>query len=208
MTGGQFLDPLTRPGVERGLADGFYKPVGRAGNAAVVLIIIAAILNAVAAIWWDRTDLGLAATIGLVVAGMFFLMWLWQARQNAEILCAARHRRSRVWLTLGWLIPGLNLWFPYQIVDDIHRASRPGNPDSVTELRTVPGSWRLPTWWASWLVNNIAAAVLAVDSTLDDGTVAWLLRVGAVGLAGAAVLVIMIIREISAWQAPGRGPSA
>lgn len=39
-------DPSLNPAVKRGLEDGFYKPVGRAGFVAAVLIGVAAVVNA------------------------------------------------------------------------------------------------------------------------------------------------------------------
>jgi Domain of unknown function (DUF4328) len=194
-------DPALNPALKRGLEDGFYKPIDRVGFAAAVLIGIAAVVNAATA-WSDRTDVAIAATIALIVAGLAFLMWLWQARQNAEILSRAPHRRSRVWLTLSWLIPVVNLWFPYQIVADIYRASRPDNPRDLADLRTVPGSPLLPVWWILWLVGNILAIVVAYDTDLSDDTARLLLIINALAMLGAGALLILIMRKISEWQRP------
>ena len=196
-------DPSLNPAVKRGLEDGFYKPVSRAGFVAAVLIGVAAVVNA-ATLWSDGDGVAIAATIALIVAGIAFLAWLWQARQNAEILCPAPHRRSRVWLTLSWLIPFVNLWFPYQIVADVYRASRPDNPRGLADLRTVAGSPLLPAWWALWLVSNIVAIVVAYDTALTDDTARLLLIINAITTLGAGALLIMIMREISAWQRPRR----
>jgi hypothetical protein len=180
------------------------QPVGRIGFIAAVLITAATAVNVVAA-WSDRAEVSVAGIIAFLVAGMFFLMWLWPARQNAEIMCAAPHRRSRVWLTLSWLVPVVSLWFPYQIVSDIHRASQPGNPRAVADLAAVPGSPLLAAWWVLWLVNQVSSTVVTFGGNLSDSTIGLLDVIGRVALVGAAVLIIVIIREISVWQRPVPG---
>lgn len=98
----------------------------------------------------------------------------------------------------------MNLWFPYQVVADVYRASRPDNPRSLADLRTVAGSPLLPVWWALWLVSNIVAIVVAYDTDLTDDTARLLLIINAITTLGAGALLIMIMREISAWQRPRR----
>lgn len=107
----------------------------------------------------------------LVAAGAF-LVWLWRTRRNAETLCQARHRRSRGWVVGSWICPIVNLWFPFMIVDDIYRASRPETPRDLDDLRSVPGSRLLGWWWALWLaawfVDRILVRMYRDPITVDS----------------------------------------
>jgi hypothetical protein len=210
------------------------KPLAGVGTAAAVLIGVATLLSAVDT-WsdWHRyhvvndyvsgvgllTDddlrraddisvlTGVLAFAGLVGAGVVFMVWQWRARQNAENLSVARHRRARGWVIGGWICPVVNFWFPFMIMNDIYRASRPDTPRDLAELHTVRGSAALGWWWALWVgmlvTDRIAIVNLRGDVTVESfHTYAIMSSIGLVALAGAAVLIVRIMREITAWQAP------
>ena len=210
------------------------KPVGAVGMGAAVLIGVVVVLSAVSA-WsdWHRYTVAsdyvsgrgsvtlddldsvdniaqataIAYLIGLIAAGVVFTVWLWRARQNAEILCFTPHRRARAWVVWGWICPGANLWFPFMVVDDVYRASRPDNPRDLADLRSVPGSAVLGWWWALWLglwvINRLGSVDLGTNPTIDDfRTYAVFSAIETLVAAAAAVLIIRVMREISAWQAP------
>jgi hypothetical protein len=86
---------------------------------------------------------------GLVTA-VGFLVWLHRARVNVRALGARRLRFRREWTILGFLIPGLNLVRPYQVVQEIWQASDPsvGDPIAWKRVRTPP---LLAFWWAAFL---------------------------------------------------------
>ncbi len=49
-------------------------------------------------------------------------VWLFRARQNVVSLRPeATQTRSPAWVVLGWLIPVVSLWFPFQVVRDVRR---------------------------------------------------------------------------------------
>jgi len=232
--GPTFPQPPEDTGLGRSVFLGQIKPVGGVGMAAAVLIVIATVLTAVDS-WadWHRylvlndfvsgsgtvtlddldsaDHLALATVVfavsGLVGAGVVFLVWLWRARQNAENLCMAHHRRARGWVVGSWICPVVNLWFPFMILDDIHRASRPDNPPDLLDLRTVRGSQLIGWWWALWIAvwgtSRAASVNPRGDPTVDTfRSLAIVGTVGTVATIGAAVLIIRIMREISGWQTP------
>ena len=86
---------------------------------------------------------------GLVTA-VGFLVWLHRARVNVRALGMRRLRFRREWTVLGFLIPGLNLVRPYQVVQEIWQASDPtvGDPLAWRSVRTPP---LLMIWWAAFL---------------------------------------------------------
>lgn len=111
--------------------------------------------------WWrgEAEGSGTIELLGLlsglnaltnVVAFVATGVWLLGLRKVAEWAApGAYHRRSAYWAVLGWVVPVVNLWFPYQVVADTSRAL--GSRVS-----------RLWPWWLAWL------ALLGV-SALDPG---------------------------------------
>jgi hypothetical protein len=234
MTDQPFVQPPARPMRRRPVWVRQLRPVGGAGLAAAVLIAVAEVADVVRtwAFWHgygvardyvagrpevtgddlDAADRLNSATawgylICVLVAGVVFLVWLSRARRNAEVLCDAPHRRGRGWVIGGWFCPVVNLWFPYQVVDDVERASRPDNHPDLADLRSMPGSTRVGVWWALWLaglvINRFAWTVLRGTITLEAiRTAAIAYTLSTMLLVGAAGLMVMIMRRISAWQSP------
>jgi hypothetical protein len=60
---------------------------------------------------------------------------------------------------LGWIVPVVSLWFPFQITGDIRRA---GLPDRRRRKTT-----RLPAlWWTCWLHSGVGPAQSAANQLL------------------------------------------
>jgi len=128
-----------------------------------------------------------------VVSGV----WLYKSRVTAQGANPSFvHERSKVWAWLGWAVPLVNLWFPYQVVRDVRRATSP---------RAVNGiGW----WWAAWLVGYFVGESADKTSSrtspglseLASNIVVPLEVVSSVGMVVALVLWIRIVREITAWQ--------
>jgi hypothetical protein len=167
-------------------------------------------VNEVAAADLDSADdtssaVGWGYTAAVVAAGVVFVTWLWRARVNAEAICPAPHSRSRGWAVGSWICPVVNLRFPYVFVDDVYRASRPDNPPDLYDLRSVPGNRVLGLWWACWLggviVSYLAVVTWRRAASIDTlRTAAVMETIASVAMVGAAVTIIMIVREISGWQ--------
>lgn len=176
--------------VERFLAD----------DPAVGVLDLHAADDVTAAVTWSY----LAA---LVVSGVAFVIWLYRTRLNAEILCEAPHRRSRGWVVGSWICPIVNLWFPFQVVSDIWKASKPDSGLRLQSLGLVPGSPRLALWWGCWVtsfvIDRIAVKVIYDANKIDLEMVRSLAiaeSLSAVLIAVAAALMIMTMRQISRWQ--------
>ncbi|MEW9556077.1 DUF4328 domain-containing protein [Nonomuraea sp. NPDC050783] len=139
---------------------------------------------------------GILETVTYLVAIVAFLTWLFRVRANAETLSPHGHRRSRVWVILGWIVPIVSLWFPKQIVDDVWDAS---NRDPS------PPKGLFHAWWAAWLVgawvSNIASRVLFnAEEPAELVTAARFDLVSIVLMLVAAVLAILVVRRISDAQ--------
>jgi hypothetical protein len=141
----------------------------------------------------------------MLVAGVVFILWAYNARINAERLTpATEHRRSRVWVWLGWFVPVVNFWFPKQVIDDIWRASDPRQQNVPLRQRTKDKLTTL--WWTGfvlmWLldrayVRSYRDGAMATDSFRN---VAVLSLLSAVAGAVAAYFVVQVVQRVSGFQ--------
>ncbi|MEV0375166.1 DUF4328 domain-containing protein [Streptomyces sp. NPDC050636] len=144
------------------------------------------------------TSVGIPMLVLYIAAGVLFLVWLWRARINAELLGGrAAHRRSRGWVVGGWLAPVANLWFPYQVVSDIWQASAPRRP-AVRGL--------VIAWWALFvadtMVNRAVMGFYLREEITEEGlrSTANMATLGTVLDSAAGVLIVLIIKRITTWQ--------
>ncbi|MFC9636333.1 DUF4328 domain-containing protein [Streptomyces mirabilis] len=133
-----------------------------------------------------------------IAAGVAFVVWLWRARINAELMSgAAAFRRSRSWAVGGWIAPVVNLWVPYQVVSDVWRASAPRRSVPVTLIKA---------WWALFIVANavvrpiqwrMSSKLDSEQNVLSNADVSTLLTALYVV---AGLLLVLIVRRVTAWQ--------
>ncbi len=133
-----------------------------------------------------------------ISAGVVFLVWLWRARVNAELLGgAAGQRRARGWVVGGWFTPVANLWVPYQVLSDIWRASAARRPVS---------SGLVMAWWAPLLVSTIIGRAVTRIYLSEEITEESLLSAAKLSTlstvldAAAGVLLVLIVRRVTASQ--------
>ena len=84
-------------------------------------------------------------TFGLSI---LFVVWFRRARINAE-RHDYRQRRARGWAFWGWIVPIVDLWFPFQIMGDIWRAGLP-----LQQRHRV--AWLPAQWWTFWLLSGLS----------------------------------------------------
>lgn len=99
--------------------------------------------------WSSLTTIaGLALTV-------VFMFWLYRAAKlarNAHLPA----KRDPVWAFLGFFVPIVNFWFPYQVARDCFA---PGDPQ-----RRVAG-----LWWTWYLIAAFGGAVVAVAAMFSTG---------------------------------------
>jgi hypothetical protein len=89
-----------------------------------------------------------ATDITMFVLSILFVVWFRRARINAE--CHDyRQRRTRGWAFWGWIVPIVDLWFPFQIMGDIWRAGLP--PPQRHRVAWLPA-----LWWTFWLLSGLS----------------------------------------------------
>ncbi|MGW6197634.1 DUF4328 domain-containing protein [Kribbella sp. NPDC055110] len=130
-----------------------------------------------------------------VAAAVVFVIWLWRARVNSEVFSQADHRRSHGWVLASWFVPGPNLWYPKQIVDDVWIASDPKTPVYSDDLRRFRTPTLTSVWWVAWI------GALAFDVVVRRFLMWMEATVGSlrgIALAGSASLVLTVVSAVAA----------
>jgi uncharacterized protein DUF4328 len=132
-----------------------------------------------------------AADVTTFGLSILFVVWFRRARINAE-RHGYRQRRARGWAVWGWIVPIVNIWFPFQIMGDIWRAGLPAEERRKTA--------RLPAlWWTCWLLSGVSFGAQAMSA--NSGPVPQIAADTNVGslflLATAGATLIAIIRIVS-----------
>lgn len=133
-----------------------------------------------------------AGLLSAVMLAAFIVscLWLNECRKFAvAVKPTYRHQRGPVWVWLGWVVPVVSLWFPYQVVRDVRRS-------------TIRGSSGLAGWWSTWLIGNFASyqATLVTMRGEDPVMLPFYELVAAVTLLIAFVCWLRIVRELTAAQ--------
>ncbi|MEU6352804.1 DUF4328 domain-containing protein [Streptomyces sp. NPDC047072] len=133
--------------------------------------------------------------VATLFCAAFFIMWLWQVRDNARTLSGHPPRYLGIWVYAGWIVPIVNLWFPRGIVADAFRGSAPDRP--------LPRS--VNVWWALWLIGMLTDLGLNYSGSTDAmiaraySNVSTLL-VADLAVVGAAIAAIVMVRTLTALQ--------
>lgn len=146
-------------------------------------------------------DAAMIPTIPLGIA-LYVVACLWLQKSRAFAVAAnpqAPHRRSTVWAWLGWWVPIVSFWFPFQVVSDVRNAT----------ARTAIGA-RYGIWWSVWVVwlvlDRVESNLLGGStggSVLNESGVAMvapLSIISATLFVLGCVLWISIISEIARAQ--------
>ena len=153
-----------------------------------------------------------ALQLGLIaLATLLVMVWSRRAYRNLAPLNVVDLRFKARWAVLGWLIPGVNLVVPKQILDDTWRASDPAIPpyaSGASGWRRTPVPTAHSLWWICTLVGLPVVVLtelqLSLAGTLPPTTTAGIhdARLGYLLLAGSQALLvfaaILLIRLIGA----------
>lgn len=140
-----------------------------------------------------------------IVAIVLTLFWTHRAYSNLSPLKARQLEASPGWAVGYWLIPFVNLLKPFQVMREIWHGSDPQIEENNLYYRQKAGTPELiGFWWGLFLVSGIAISVsniMAGNETRGESTffptalvLSQLLR------TGAALLIILIVREITKRQ--------
>lgn len=107
----------------------------------------------------------------LAITGVAFVAWAVRAYRNLPSLGIGERRYWTIWLVIGWVVPGANLFVPKLLVDDIWRGSSPSAQiDGADEWQRRPVASIVNRWWYSFLLTPaiVVLGVIVVRGGLDD----------------------------------------
>jgi len=132
-----------------------------------------------------------------LITPIFFLVWLYNAHANLRLLQARNLEYSPGWAVTYFFIPILNWFRPYQVAQEIYRASNPHLPsDRANAWRAAGGSTVIGWWWAMWLIRLFLSGSFRpfarprAGAHLDD------LQFSSALTIAAGVCAILMIRQI------------
>ena len=126
---------------------------------------------------------GLVLPLTLVV-GVLFMTWFYRAARSGWS-SGLPARRSPMLATLSFIIPVVNLWWPYQAAMDMVPAD-----DARRSL--------IQRWWALWLFATLCGFLIIPAQAVFDQTAARIVAsVGAVAMIGAAVAARAVVGFIT-----------
>jgi hypothetical protein len=160
--------------------------------------------------------------MSFAVAAVLTMVWTGLVRANLLVLAPnARHQRAAAWAWLSWMVPVVQIWFPFQVIRDIRLGVDPeassGRPRRVALIQLV-------VWWLSLVAMVLVTRItfLMWSGGSPTFSAAGQMRlfdpvVGALALTSGVcwVLIIRAIErnqkqrraEVSALASPGGLPS-
>jgi magnesium-transporting ATPase (P-type) len=149
----------------------------------------------------------LAAFIASAVA---FLIWLHRAYKNLKPL-GVEPRYSPAWVVGAFIIPIVNLFLPFQIVQEMWRASDPetiavSGAKSVTAfIEDSSKSLLVVVWWGLWLLTIINLVIAyrwhVIWQILNEEIIAsWLIIMLSLLLIIDSIVTIVLVKKITDRQ--------
>lgn len=141
--------------------------------------------------FWDSFSKVMILTV--IGVGIALVRWLDACYAYAKETLKATGFAQETWKALGWIMPIMNIFKPYQVLSEIYKA---GAPDYVggNEWKKASGSGLLLVWWIFWIVTHMILWGIAKQnlrsSFRDDLT---LNQIISMSYGGIAVCVISLI---------------
>jgi len=146
--------------------------------------------------------LGIGEILVHVLTVIAFCMWFYRAYKNLKLWKITGLKYSPGWAVGYFFIPFLNLFRPYQIAQEIWKASDPQvSVRAGSQWRDNKGSNVIGAWWASWIFANIIGQIafrmsMSQRSTMADQKASILAEVisESVSILAGAVAALMILK--------------
>lgn len=131
------------------------------------------------------------------LTGVAFMVWLHGAYANLAALGVQR-RYPPMWPIVGFLVPGLNLLRPFEIVHEVWHGSAPG-----LGARPPMAATLVPWWWALFILATFGATVsaLPIHRTVElQEFIVWLNLISNGLMVADAALAVTLVLEITGRQ--------
>ncbi|PHN07651.1 DUF4328 domain-containing protein [Flavilitoribacter nigricans] len=137
-----------------------------------------------------------------ILSIVYFIRWFRRAYYNLhQVLPASRLQHTEGWAAGSWFVPILNLYRPYQIMEEIWEKTQL----EYLDRPQIQGVQILGFWWALFLGNNFISRIssrLERDAETIDSliTVTFVDMLQAVVQIGAILITIKMIKETSSFE--------
>jgi hypothetical protein len=159
-------------------------------------------------------------TVGvLAVTAILFLVWFYRAYRN--LVRAGIHdlRFGPGWAIGGWFIPFFNFVRPKQVANDIWKASASAATVGTERRYELPLPALINWWWGVWILGGLlgfsgngaarhAEGIYSRTNLHNELTDMWFGQAGLMVSIVAAVLAILLVRQISKLQDENFEPAA
>lgn len=139
----------------------------------------------------------LLIVLAAIATGVAFISWLHRAHRSSA-MDTTRMRHGSGWAITSWFVPLVNLWLPYEMVQDVRRgASRTGRDSLLVLVWWVTSLLSATVVAAAWFTRPPAGGTSPADmSALSESGL--LAMVGNASNLFAAVLGILVVQQLRA----------
>lgn len=152
--------------------------------------------------------------LAYLMTAVAFLFWFYRAYRNLIRTGIRDVRYGTGWAVGGWFIPFFNFVRPKQVANDIWKGSASAGTVGTARWREVHLSALVNWWWGVWILGWLMVSFgrdgvtesrtdlfsYSTQSLRDQRTGIWFTEIGLVPLIAAAVLAILLVRQISRMQ--------
>lgn len=156
----------------------------------------------------DSRQAGIAGLqmMTLLVTAVLFLMWIHRSHRNLPALGAHDLKYSPGWAVGYFFIPILNLFRPYQVVEEIWKASDPNvDISDGSSWQNASTSPVIGLWWVLWLISGFVGYAflkmsLGVETVHEILTMSWVMMGSDIFSIAPSILLLLVIRAIDSRQ--------
>jgi hypothetical protein len=103
--------------------------------------------------------IGITAIIVLIVSAIIYVRWFRRAFYNLETKTRGLQFSNNDAASC-WFIPLLNLYKPFQIMDEMYRRTEILLSEQVKDYKASFTFYNIRWWWAFWILHNIAGQIV------------------------------------------------
>ena len=143
--------------------------------------------------------IGMLDLVVYIFAIVFFIMWFRRAYFNLQA-AGVRTLHTDGWAAGCWFVPILNLFRPYQIMEEIWEQTQNKIQQTPMEPKIIIG-----VWWGLMVINGIldriSTRLLLNAETIEDYQMSSFLTMITDSVTVIPlILIILIIRKVSTWE--------
>lgn len=106
--------------------------------------------------WESFSKVMILTVIGV---GLTIVVWLDACYKYARVTLKATGFSQEKWISLGWLIPFMNLFKPYQVLGEIYKVGASDNVEGE-EWKKASISANILLWWIFWILAHIIFVII------------------------------------------------